>query len=192
MWNGTSGGAVCAAVAVLLFRLRVAEAAVVRRLRRNGIHTRGVVVDNTQVVDDDGHIWVPVIAFHDQQGHCAAPGPGPSRRRGGERGPTWSPRSPRRAPPARVLRPQRSPLPSAPGRPPLGPTGETTRRRWTRTRTARACPATYCPYGTATSHRSPAATGRESGLRFPLLVCHAACPVAASTSSRMVIRCGCS
>ncbi|MFF2808132.1 DUF3592 domain-containing protein [Streptomyces sp. NPDC058000] len=69
MSNGTLCAVLCAAVAVLLFGFAWREAAVVRRLRRDGIPTRGVVVDNTQLADDDGHIWVPVIAFHDQQGH---------------------------------------------------------------------------------------------------------------------------
>ncbi|MFE0379862.1 hypothetical protein ACFW1M_30875 [Streptomyces inhibens] len=27
------------------------------------------MVDNTQVADDDGHIWVPVIAFLNQHGY---------------------------------------------------------------------------------------------------------------------------
>ncbi|MFI0156044.1 hypothetical protein [Streptomyces lydicus] len=48
-------------MALLLFGFAWREAAVVRRLRRGGIHTRGVVVDNRQLADDDGHIWVPVI-----------------------------------------------------------------------------------------------------------------------------------
>ncbi|MGW2650090.1 DUF3592 domain-containing protein [Streptomyces sp. NPDC001393] len=69
MSNGTTVAVLCAAPAALLFVVAWREAAVVRRLRRDGIHTRGVVVDNTQVADDDGQIWVPVVAFHDQQGH---------------------------------------------------------------------------------------------------------------------------
>jgi hypothetical protein len=69
MSNGTTGAVLCAAAAVLLIAVAWREAAVVRRLRRDGIRTRGIVVDNTQVAEDDGHIWVPVIAFHDQQGH---------------------------------------------------------------------------------------------------------------------------
>ncbi|QHC23276.1 DUF3592 domain-containing protein [Streptomyces sp. GS7] len=66
---GTTWMVLCAAVAVLLFGFAWREAVLVRRLRRDGIPTRGVVVDNTQLAEDDGHIWVPVIAFHDQQGH---------------------------------------------------------------------------------------------------------------------------
>ncbi|MBX7554229.1 DUF3592 domain-containing protein [Streptomyces sp. NPDC048665] len=69
MSNGTTGAVLCALAAVLLFAVAWREAAVVRRLRRDGIRARGVVVDNTRVAEDDGHIWVPVIAFHDQQGH---------------------------------------------------------------------------------------------------------------------------
>ena len=66
--NGLTGAVVCAAVAALLFGFGWREAVTVRRLRRDGIATRGVVVDNTRGFDDpEGH-WVPVIAFFDQQG----------------------------------------------------------------------------------------------------------------------------
>ncbi|MET8957441.1 DUF3592 domain-containing protein [Streptomyces sp. NPDC004533] len=66
MSNGVAGAVLCAAAAVLLSVVAWRQAAVVRR---DGVHTRGVVVDNTQVADDDGHIWVPVVAFCDQQAH---------------------------------------------------------------------------------------------------------------------------
>ncbi|MGW5255712.1 DUF3592 domain-containing protein [Streptomyces sp. NPDC004012] len=59
----------CGAVALLLLGFAVREAAVVRRLQRVGIRTRGVVVDNTRDDYSDGHNWVPVVAFVDQQGH---------------------------------------------------------------------------------------------------------------------------
>lgn len=51
---------------------------------------------------------------------------------------------------------------------PHRPTGGTARRRWTRTRIAGACPATDCPYGTATSRRSPVAAGQESDRARPV------------------------
>ncbi|MFI9203063.1 DUF3592 domain-containing protein [Streptomyces sp. NPDC053048] len=58
---------VCGAAGVLPLWLAVREAVVMRRLLRDGIRTQGVVVDNVRS-DDDGSVWVPVIAFRDQQG----------------------------------------------------------------------------------------------------------------------------
>ncbi|MEU1406431.1 DUF3592 domain-containing protein [Streptomyces sp. NPDC005728] len=63
------GVAVCGAVALFLFGFAVRETVVVRRLKRAGIRTQGVVVDNTRDDWSDGHNLVPVIAFVDQQGH---------------------------------------------------------------------------------------------------------------------------
>ena len=40
-----------------------------RRLRRHGLHTHGVVVDNVRVRSEDGPEWVPVIEFLDHRGH---------------------------------------------------------------------------------------------------------------------------
>ncbi|MFK0292828.1 DUF3592 domain-containing protein [Streptomyces sp. NPDC090442] len=65
MLSSSLGAAGCGGVALLLLGFAVREAAVVRRLKRTGIRTRGVVVDHTR--DDD--FWVPIIAFVDQQGH---------------------------------------------------------------------------------------------------------------------------
>ncbi|WP_369394587.1 DUF3592 domain-containing protein [Streptomyces sp. CG1] len=59
----------CGAAALLLLGFAVRDAAVVRQLQRAGIRTQGVVVDNTRDDYSDGHNWVPVIAFVDQQGH---------------------------------------------------------------------------------------------------------------------------
>ncbi|MEW2118990.1 DUF3592 domain-containing protein [Streptomyces sp. NPDC005474] len=67
--SNSLGMAMCGAVALLLLGFAVREAAVVRRLQRAGIRTQGVVVDNTRDDYSDGHNWVPVIAFVDQQGH---------------------------------------------------------------------------------------------------------------------------
>ncbi|MGW2858154.1 hypothetical protein ACWDAZ_42660 [Streptomyces sp. NPDC001215] len=51
----------CGAVALLLLGFAVREAAVVRRLQRVGIRTRGVVVDNTRDDYSDGRpVAVPV------------------------------------------------------------------------------------------------------------------------------------
>ncbi|MEU8973940.1 DUF3592 domain-containing protein [Streptomyces monashensis] len=69
MSNGTTGAVLCAAAGVLLFVAAWRETAVLLRLRRDGVRTQGVVVDNTQVTGDDGHIWVPLVAFCDRQGH---------------------------------------------------------------------------------------------------------------------------
>ncbi|MHB9863419.1 DUF3592 domain-containing protein [Streptomyces sp. YIM S03343] len=67
--SNSLGVAMCGAVALLLLGLAVREAVVVRRLQRAGLRTQGVVVDNTRDDYSDGHNWVPVIAFVDQQGH---------------------------------------------------------------------------------------------------------------------------
>lgn len=59
---------VCGVAGVLPLWLALREGLVVRRLRRDGVRTQGVVVDNVRC-DDDGSVWVPVIAFRDQRGH---------------------------------------------------------------------------------------------------------------------------
>ncbi|MDH6220444.1 DUF3592 domain-containing protein [Streptomyces pseudovenezuelae] len=70
MADGTLGIAVCAAVGLLLFTVAVRDAVLIRRLRRHGIRTRGVVVDNVRVDGrDSGPTWAPVIAFADQRGY---------------------------------------------------------------------------------------------------------------------------
>jgi hypothetical protein len=64
------GVVVCGAVAVILVAVALRDGAVVRRLRRHGIRTRGVVVDNVRVHDHrSGPTWAPVIAFADQRGY---------------------------------------------------------------------------------------------------------------------------
>ncbi|MFE7774476.1 DUF3592 domain-containing protein [Streptomyces sp. NPDC057445] len=68
MANEVTWAVVCAAVAVLLLGVAGREALAVRRLRRDGIVTRGVVVGEQHLDDSDGHLWVPVVAFHDEQG----------------------------------------------------------------------------------------------------------------------------
>jgi hypothetical protein len=68
--DGSVGIAVCGAVAVLLFGAGLRDAVVVRRLRRHGTRTWGVVVDNVRVnSSDSGPTWAPVVAFADQRGY---------------------------------------------------------------------------------------------------------------------------
>jgi hypothetical protein len=64
------GVLMCGAVGVLLLVLGVRDVVVVRRLRRYGIRTRGVVVDNVRVRGrgDSGPTWAPIIAFADRMG----------------------------------------------------------------------------------------------------------------------------
>ncbi|MFJ5530826.1 DUF3592 domain-containing protein [Streptomyces sp. NPDC093261] len=63
------GVALCGTAGLLLLGWAAGDARVVRRLRREGIRTRGVVVDNVRVHDGDGPAWTPVVAFTDQRGH---------------------------------------------------------------------------------------------------------------------------
>ncbi|MFF4751567.1 DUF3592 domain-containing protein [Streptomyces sp. NPDC002514] len=66
----TMGVVACGAAAMLLLTLGLRDATTVRRLRRHGIRTRGVVVDNVRVRSgDSGPTWAPVIAFADRRGH---------------------------------------------------------------------------------------------------------------------------
>ena len=68
--NGFIGIAICGAAAVLLFGVGLRDFLVMRRLRRHGISTWGVVVDNVRVRShDSGPSWAPVIAFTDQRGY---------------------------------------------------------------------------------------------------------------------------
>ncbi|MET8446098.1 DUF3592 domain-containing protein [Streptomyces sp. NPDC005209] len=69
MVNELMGVVVCGGVGIVLLGCAARDAVVVRRLRRDGIRTRGVVVDNVRVNDSDGPSWAPVIAFHDHLGH---------------------------------------------------------------------------------------------------------------------------
>ncbi|MER5430262.1 DUF3592 domain-containing protein [Streptomyces sp. NPDC002588] len=60
---------ICGGVAVLLFRAALKDGAAARKLRRHGIHTRGVVVDNVPVEErNSGANVAPIIAFADRQG----------------------------------------------------------------------------------------------------------------------------
>jgi hypothetical protein len=63
------GVVVCGAVAALLFGAALRDMVVVRRLRRDGVRTRGMVIDNVRGDDGDGPKWVPVIAFADHKGY---------------------------------------------------------------------------------------------------------------------------
>lgn len=61
---------VCGTVSVLLLGVALRDAVLVRRLRRQGIRTRGLVVDNVRTGDrGSGPEWAPVIAFVDQRGY---------------------------------------------------------------------------------------------------------------------------
>jgi hypothetical protein len=54
---------------VFLLGCALSEGVQMRRLRRHGRHTHGVVVDNVRVSSEDGPEWVPVIEFLDHRGH---------------------------------------------------------------------------------------------------------------------------
>lgn len=70
MSNTMMGVLVCALVGALLLSFGLRDAARVRRLRRHGIRTTGMVVDNVRVRDhDSGPSWAPIIAFADQHGY---------------------------------------------------------------------------------------------------------------------------
>ncbi|MFI9047138.1 hypothetical protein [Streptomyces sp. NPDC053427] len=69
MSNDSIGIVACGAAAMLLFRVTLRDAVVVLRLRRHGIYTRGVVVDNVRFHGSHGATWVPVITFVDQRGY---------------------------------------------------------------------------------------------------------------------------
>ncbi|MER5527945.1 DUF3592 domain-containing protein [Streptomyces sp. NPDC002677] len=59
----------CTLVGLGLLAFAVRESAVVMRLRRHGLRTRGVVVDNVRTNDRQGPKWIPVIAFTDRSGY---------------------------------------------------------------------------------------------------------------------------
>lgn len=63
------GIVLCLLAGVMILSATVRDAVVVRRLRRHGTRTWGIVVDNVRVNDSDGPSWVPVIAFTDRTGH---------------------------------------------------------------------------------------------------------------------------
>ncbi|MEW2626284.1 DUF3592 domain-containing protein [Streptomyces sp. NPDC048106] len=70
MSNNLIGIALCGAVGVLVLVTGLRESVVVWRLRRHGIRTWGMVVDNVRVDRrDSGPSWAPVIAFADQRGY---------------------------------------------------------------------------------------------------------------------------
>ncbi|MEU9994538.1 DUF3592 domain-containing protein [Streptomyces sp. NPDC050848] len=64
IWSGMS-----ALASVVLFGAALQDGLMVRRLRRHGVRTQGLVVDNVRVDDSDGHSWAPVIEFTDHQGY---------------------------------------------------------------------------------------------------------------------------
>ncbi len=66
--NWQTAAVLCAAVATLLLGLAVREARIVRRLRRHGVRSRGLVVRSTRDDYSDRFNEVPVIAFRDQHG----------------------------------------------------------------------------------------------------------------------------
>ncbi|MEU2624025.1 DUF3592 domain-containing protein [Streptomyces sp. NPDC007157] len=63
------GAVLCTVVGLGLLGFAVQESAVVRRLRRHGLRTWGVVVDNVRTRDNSGPQWIPVIAFTDRSGY---------------------------------------------------------------------------------------------------------------------------
>jgi hypothetical protein len=63
------GAVLCTVVGLGLLGLAVRESMVVRRLRRHGLRTWGVVVDNVRTRDSEGPKWIPVIAFTDRSGY---------------------------------------------------------------------------------------------------------------------------
>lgn len=62
----------------LVFLVGLHNTRLSRRLRRHGIHTSGLVVDQTRVDSPKGQFWKPVISFTDQHGRTVTFQPGPS------------------------------------------------------------------------------------------------------------------
>ncbi|MFD4601391.1 DUF3592 domain-containing protein [Streptomyces sp. NPDC058464] len=63
------GAVLCTVAGLGLFVAAAHEGRVVHRLRRHGVQTWGLVVDNVRTTDSDGPKWVPVIAFTDRLGY---------------------------------------------------------------------------------------------------------------------------
>ncbi|MGY4928120.1 DUF3592 domain-containing protein [Streptomyces sp. 900105755] len=63
------GAVLCTVAGLGLLVAAVHDASVVHRLRRHGVHTWGLVVDNVRTTDRNGPKWVPVVAFTDRLGH---------------------------------------------------------------------------------------------------------------------------
>ncbi|MFD8814380.1 DUF3592 domain-containing protein [Streptomyces sp. NPDC059627] len=63
------GAVLCTVVGLGLLGVAMREGTVVRRLRRHGVRTWGVVVDNVRTSNGDGPKWTPVIAFTDRMGY---------------------------------------------------------------------------------------------------------------------------
>ncbi|MBU3865092.1 DUF3592 domain-containing protein [Streptomyces sp. 4503] len=59
----------CIAVGLLIYACAVRDIRLVRRLRREGLRTEGLVVANIVDRRDDGATQTPVIRFHDHQGY---------------------------------------------------------------------------------------------------------------------------
>lgn len=67
---GLGFGVLCAISGTVTFLIGLRNVLLVRRLRQHGIHTSGLVVDQTQVTMDSGnHHWKPITSFTDQRGH---------------------------------------------------------------------------------------------------------------------------
>ncbi|MBU6535943.1 DUF3592 domain-containing protein [Streptomyces sp. NPDC057245] len=71
MTNTVMGVLLCGLVGVLLLWAGLYDAARVRRLRRHGIRTTGMVVDNVRVQGSQGSgpSWAPIVAFADHHGY---------------------------------------------------------------------------------------------------------------------------
>ncbi|MFF4308959.1 DUF3592 domain-containing protein [Streptomyces sp. 900105755] len=63
------GAVLCTVAGLGLLVAAVHEASVVHRLRRHGVRTWGLVVDNVRTTDRNGPKWVPVVAFTDRLGY---------------------------------------------------------------------------------------------------------------------------
>jgi hypothetical protein len=64
------GMVLCAIIGLFLLVLAIRDALAVNRLRRRGLRTEGMVIDNVRVEDSkSGPSWVPVIAFTDNLGY---------------------------------------------------------------------------------------------------------------------------
>ncbi|MFI8989473.1 MULTISPECIES: DUF3592 domain-containing protein [Streptomyces] len=59
----------CIAVGLFIYACAVRDARLVRRLRREGLRTEGLVVANIVDRRDRSATQTPVIRFHDHQGH---------------------------------------------------------------------------------------------------------------------------